>query len=92
MVQQQRNAGSEGREIGHPRPGLLCVANFAPDVGYAWWLMENFWVRLSRLAGNHGLRTIIAYPAEGEVPTKIHQAGIETAIQAFPGSGWRQLW
>ena len=53
--------------------------------------MENFWIRLSHLAGKHGLRTIIAYPTEGKLPEHIQQAGIETVIQDFPGSGWRQL-
>ena len=27
------------------------VANYAPDVGYAWWLMEHYWVLLAEKYG-----------------------------------------
>jgi glycosyltransferase involved in cell wall biosynthesis len=67
---------------------VLCVANYPPDEGYAWWLMENFWVQLAAIGRLHGLQPILAYPAAGVVPRSIRDAGIETLVQAFPGQGW----
>lgn len=27
---------------------ILLVANWESDVGYAWWLMENFWATIAQ--------------------------------------------
>jgi glycosyltransferase involved in cell wall biosynthesis len=74
-----------------PDDTLLCVANFAPDEGYAWWLMENFWVKLAESGRDRGLKPLLLYPAGGVIPAHILGAGIETGVQPFPGRGWRAL-
>jgi glycosyltransferase involved in cell wall biosynthesis len=71
-----------------PRQGTaLLVANFAPDVGFAWWLMESFWIQLAEMARQHGLRPLLVYPAAGEVPDSITAAEIPVEIVPFPGRG-----
>ncbi len=63
------------------------MANYEPDVGFAWWLMENFWVRFAEVARARGLSPLIAYPVGGEIPGSILAAGIETVVVPFPGEG-----
>lgn len=69
------------------RGTVLLVANFRPDVGFAWWLMENFWVQFASIARACGLDPVIAYPTPGQIPESIRAAGIATVIQQFPGEG-----
>lgn len=69
------------------RGTLLCVANYRPDVGFAWWLMENFWIEFAAMASRNGLQPLLVYPQGGDVPAKIHEAGIPTRVQPFPGKG-----
>ena len=56
--------------------GLLLVANWDSNVGYAWWLMESFWVVLSELYKGK-LKAIIPYPSISTVPEAIANADIE---------------
>lgn len=65
---------------------VLLVANYAPDVGFAWWLMEHFWVQLAVISREFGLHPILAYPKAGQLPTSIKEARIETVTLPFPGS------
>ena len=74
-----------------PHSTLLMVGNYRPDVGYAWWLMEHFWVELASIGREHGLDPLIAFPEDGEIPETIRGANIETTIQPFPGRGWQAL-
>lgn len=78
-----------------PRPQdhetVLLVANYRPGVGFAWWLMENFWLRFARIARDRGLQPVIAYPKEGTIPEAIERADIETIVFPFPGSGLEGL-
>jgi glycosyltransferase involved in cell wall biosynthesis len=71
---------------------VLMVANYEPDVGFAWWLMDNFWVQLAKLSHMNGLHACIAYPTSGRVPDSIREARIETLIQKIPGEGVLGLW
>lgn len=66
---------------------VLLVANYRPDVGYAWWLMENFWLEFAAVARARSLEPIIAYPLPGVVPQSIRDAGIPTIVEPFPGKG-----
>lgn len=50
---------------------ILLVANFSSDVGYAWWLMENFWVTIARHYHGHGKRSILIYPRISAVPKAV---------------------
>ena len=70
---------------------VLLVANYAPDVGFAWWLMENFWVQFAELARRRALTPIIAYPEAGPLPETIVDAKIETVTLPFPGRGFGGL-
>ncbi|MCW8107258.1 glycosyltransferase family 4 protein [Alteromonas ponticola] len=55
---------------------ILCVANWPSDVGYAWWLMESYWVKISELY-QASYTTIIAYPQINTVPAEIANSDIE---------------
>lgn len=66
-------------------PSVLMVANYRPDVGFAWWLMESFWIDLAQLAAERGMRAVLAYPEAGEIPPHIQEAPIHTVLQDFSG-------
>lgn len=68
---------------------VLLVANYRPDVGFAWWLMEHFWGRAATLAGEARLEALLAYPESGEIPESILNAGIEHVVLPVPGDGLR---
>ena len=68
-------------------PGtVLCVANFESSTGYAWWLMEDFWGELAKLAGERGGRAIVAYPRISELSDRIKASALEVVELDFPGS------
>ncbi|HEX6693822.1 MAG TPA: glycosyltransferase family 4 protein [Longimicrobiales bacterium] len=58
--------------------GLLIVANWRSDVGYAWWFMERIWVALAEAFSRHGGHTHIIYPRLLSVPARIAGARIAT--------------
>jgi glycosyltransferase involved in cell wall biosynthesis len=58
------------------RGSVLLVANFAPDVGYAWWLMERFWIEVAKACQEHGLRCHVAYPRLTNVPDQVEASGL----------------
>lgn len=63
-------------------PGILCVANWKSDVGYAWWLMESYWVKISELyAGRY--QTYLAYPEINTVPEAITHSDIQYFAHTF---------
>lgn len=68
-----------------PCPTLLHVANYAPDVQYTWWVMEQFWIELARVAREQGLRPLLTYPSSRIVLASIQRVGMETVIMTFPG-------
>lgn len=72
-------------------PTLLLVANYKPDVGYAWWLMENFWVQASDVARRNDVAPLLVYPKDGPLPEAITAANIATHVLPFPGTGLRDL-
>jgi len=67
-------------------PALLLVANYRPDVGFAWWLMESFWVQCAYVARDLGWRTILVFPEPGVVPAAIRSAPIQVEFLDFPGA------
>lgn len=71
---------------------VLMVANTRPDIGFAWWLMEEFWIEIATLARGHNLRPVIAYPVHGKVPQGIVEAGITCAFVSVGNPGLRDLW
>jgi len=87
----QRDQSSRQSSSTDQGGSVLLVANFAPDVGFAWWLMENFWVELARVARSFGLTPLLVYPVDGPIPETIRAAKIETLIAPFPGTNASQV-
>jgi glycosyltransferase involved in cell wall biosynthesis len=53
---------------------ILLVANYESDVGYAWWLMENFWVQIARHFLLQGRKCFLMYPRINTIPAHISEA------------------
>lgn len=70
---------------------VLCVANYESDVGYAWWLMENFWAQLARLARERGGRAFVAFPAVRGISPAIREADLIAVELSVPTSLGRGL-
>lgn len=87
MIDARRRAASD-----QGRGCVLMVANYAPDVGFAWWLMEGFWVRYAALASAHGMRASIAYPVGGVVPEHVLRENIDVVTMPFSGVDVRETW
>ncbi len=51
-----------------PPPGLLCVANFPANTGYAWGFIEGLYAGLAERVAAAGGRTYVAYPAMATPP------------------------
>lgn len=76
------------------KPSVLCVGNYDSDVGYAWWLMEHFWVELARLAEERGQRAFVAFPRLGEISPLLQAAPItpvQLTVPTSPGRGMLEL-
>lgn len=57
------------------KPAILCVANWDSNVGYAWWLMESFWIEIQKHFSDR-YQVLIAYPGISTLPEAIHNSGI----------------
>ena len=55
---------------------ILLVANYASDVGYAWWLMENFWIQIADLFSQQGRKVFLMYPVVNTVPSEVSKSSI----------------
>lgn len=49
---------------------ILLVGNWPSDTGYAWWLMETFWLAISRKYQNQ-CRTLVCYPTVTTVSKRL---------------------
>lgn len=58
------------------RGNILLVANFASDVGYAWWLMETFWVEIAQHFHSFGHQTFLIYPRITKIPASVSESPI----------------
>lgn len=56
---------------------ILLVANWESNVGYAWWLMENFWKTIASNFEKHGITSHLIYPTVTEIPKSIASSSIE---------------
>lgn len=65
---------------------LLLVSNYASDVGYAWWLMEHFWVLLAEHVAKKGKSAYLAYPEINTLPSTIQNSPIHVVKMSVPGS------
>ena len=57
---------------------ILLVANWDSDIGYAWWLMESFWVTIADHFRQHGMQSYLAYPSITKIPDSITTSDIQT--------------
>lgn len=64
------------------KPGLLMVANWDSDVGYAWWLMESYWAMIASVYDST-MRSILAYPSISRIPDVIRDAPIDPVVEDF---------
>ena len=53
---------------------ILLVANFSSDVGYAWWLMENFWINIANKFKVNKNKIVLIYPKIKTIPESISKA------------------
>jgi len=66
---------------------ILLVANYESNVGYAWWLMENFWAEIARHFRTQGRQCFLIYPKVNEIPPRILDSGIRVLEHDFSDSG-----
>ncbi len=67
------------------RASFLLVANYDSNVGYAWWLMESFWVALaSQYASSFSV--VLAYPSISVIPNSVARAPLSVVEQDFHGT------
>lgn len=65
-----------------PRSNILLVANYKSDVGFAWWLMENFWAQIAKAFASSS-STILIYPEINTVPDVIKKSPIKVIRHDF---------
>ena len=65
--------------------GILLVANYASDVGYAWWLMESFWIHINKLYTDQNT-VFLCYPRVNKIPDSIKNTSIATRELNFSTS------
>ncbi len=56
---------------------ILLVANWESGVGYAWWLMETFWVTIADTFADRA-DSLLVYPEITTLPERIANSRIET--------------
>jgi glycosyltransferase involved in cell wall biosynthesis len=70
---------------------ILLVANYDSGVGYAWWLMENFWSHISRNFEKFQINSILIYPTITTIPDTITESSINIIEHDFSRKGVRSL-
>lgn len=62
--------------------GLLMTANWDSNVGYAWWLMESYWVTLAERYCD-SMEPILAYPSISKVPDAVARSPLVLKVEDF---------
>jgi glycosyltransferase involved in cell wall biosynthesis len=62
---------------------ILLVANYKSDVGFAWWLMENFWSEISKHYQKLEKNCILIYPEINSIPSVIKSSPIDIIEHDF---------
>ena len=70
---------------------ILLVANYESDVGYAWWLMENFWSEISVHFLKSGRKCTLIYPKINSIPDVIKKSPITLIEQDFSDKRFRSV-
>ena len=60
---------------------ILLVANWESNVGYAWWLMENFWTTIAKHFDDRSC--FLIYPKITVLPESISTTSIKTSELNF---------
>ena len=68
---------SDQREVAAVPRNILLVANWPSDTGYAWWLMETFWIAIAQKYSAGGRRILLCYPKIVTLNRRLTEAGIE---------------
>lgn len=55
---------------------ILLVANYRSGVGYAWWLMENFWAEISKHFASNDAFAVLIYPKIDKIPQIVSKSEI----------------
>jgi glycosyltransferase involved in cell wall biosynthesis len=64
------------------KTAILCVANWDSNVGYAWWLMESFWIKVC----DHydcKYNVVLAYPSISKIPERIDMSNLDVVKMDF---------
>ena len=72
------------------RYSILLVANWDSDVGYAWWLMESFWVKISE-SFREDYQALLAYPSISVIPSNIQNSTIAIKKINFNILTWKGI-
>lgn len=72
------------------KPSILMVANWDSGVGYAWWLMESYWVALAK-HHQKSHRAVIAYPSISTIPDSIRDTQIRAELLNFKATTIRDV-
>jgi len=75
--------GTGAANVQNANNNILLVANYKSDVGYAWWLMENFWSEIAMNFNKYNQKCILIYPQINAVPEVIAQAPIQLLEHDF---------
>lgn len=70
---------------------ILLVANWESNVGYAWWLMENFWVTIANHFETTGKHSFLIYPKITTIPDTIASTNIKTMELDFSNHSFTNL-
>ncbi|MCK4708666.1 MAG: glycosyltransferase family 4 protein, partial [Gammaproteobacteria bacterium] len=70
---------------------ILLVANWESNVGYAWWLMENFWITIAESFLREGVKSHLIYPKITKIPQGIAATDIKTSELDFSDHGFDNL-
>jgi len=73
------------------RNNILLVANYTSDVGYAWWLMGNFWSEISLHFQKANRTCTLLYPKVNSVPDTIKRSPIDIIEHDFSKRGLGSL-
>ncbi|HSX49477.1 MAG TPA: glycosyltransferase family 4 protein [Cellvibrio sp.] len=69
----------------------LLIANFDSGVGYAWSLIEDFWIAIDKENKKINRDSIICYPSISKIAPKIIEAKITTLIHDFNNKSIKQI-
>ena len=75
----------------NPKGNILLVANWESDVGYAWWLMENFWASINKHFSSRGMESFLIYPKITTIPQTVSDAKIETSELDFADHNFKNI-